>query len=257
MKRQSEILRLARENGRVLVDELAEKFQVTAQTVRKDLNELCEQGLLQRIHGGAVISSSVANLRYEARRAIAQEEKRQIGQAAARLIPDGASLFINIGTTTEQVASALTNHHGLLVITNNINVANLLLPTPEIDLIIAGGPVRKHDGGIVGEATCDLVRQFKVDFAVIGVSAIDPDGALLDYDYQEVRVARAIIANARQVILVADATKLSRSAPVRIGTLADIDIFVTDHRLPEPLRRQCDADGVRVVETGSVTVGAA
>src|SRR5690606_5711544 len=119
--------------------------------------------------------------------------------------------------TTEQVAAALTSHRGLMVVTNNINVANILRKHPGIEVVIAGGVVRHADGGIVGEAAVEFINQFKVDYAVIGVSAIDEDGALLDYDYREVSVARAIIGNARHVILVADRMKLARTAPVRIG----------------------------------------
>src|SRR5882762_1588720 len=109
-ERQQEILSLARAQGRVSVDDLALRFSVTPQTIRKDLNELCEMRLVSRVHGGAVIASGVENIAYEARRFIAQSEKRAIGMAAARLIPNSASLFINIGTTTEEVARALGQH---------------------------------------------------------------------------------------------------------------------------------------------------
>ena len=164
----------------------------------------------------------------------------------ADLIPDHASLFINIGTTTEAVAHALLRHVGLMVITNNINVATALRPYPEIEVVIAGGVVRRSDGGIVGEAAVDFIRQFKVDFAVIGASAIDADGSLLDFDYREVRVAQAIISNARHVILASDATKFDRSAPVRIGHLEQVHTFITDHApgiRPPDLPRQGRAVG--------------
>jgi DeoR family glycerol-3-phosphate regulon repressor len=176
--------------------------------------------LLTRIHGGALFPSGIENLEYEARRKIAATEKDAIGKAAASLIPDKASLFINIGTTTEAVSKALLDHEGLMVITNNINVANRMRVYPSIEVVIAGGVVRGSDGGVVGEAAVDFIRQFKVDYAVIGASAIDHDGALLDFDFREVKVAQAIIANARHVILVADSTKFERTAPVRIGHLS-------------------------------------
>ena len=115
--RQAEILGLARAQGKVGVDDLATRFLVTPQTIRKDLNDLCEQRLLTRVHGGAIIASGVENVAYEARRLIAAEEKRAIGAAAAALIPNDSSLFINIGTTTEEVARALGAHEDLLVIT--------------------------------------------------------------------------------------------------------------------------------------------
>ncbi|MEO8667660.1 MAG: DeoR/GlpR family DNA-binding transcription regulator [Bauldia sp.] len=249
--RRQEILALARAQGRVTVEDLSGRFEVTPQTIRKDLNELCDHRLLSRVHGGAVIASGVENVGYEARRFIAQEEKRAIGIAAAELIPNNSSLFINIGTTTEEVARALLDHEGLLVITNNVNVATILYRQPRIDVIIAGGPVRRSDGGIVGSAAVDFISQFKVDHAVIGTSAIDEGGALLDFDYREVRVSQAIISNARQVVLVSDRLKFERSAPVRIGHISQIDVFVTDQLLSAPVAELCRTHGVRVIEAFS------
>ena len=248
-ERHSEIINLARESGRIFVDDLALRFGVTPQTIRKDLNDLCERRLLTRIHGGAVFPSGIENVEYEQRRKIASDEKTAIGRAAASLIPDNASLFINIGTTTEAVGQALLDHHGLMVITNNINVANSLRIYPSIEVVIAGGVVRGSDGGIVGEAAVDFIKQFKVDFAVIGSSAIDHDGALLDFDFREVKVAQAILANARHVILVADATKFERTAPVRIGHLSQVDTFITDFCGNESIRRICIDSDVRLIET--------
>ncbi|HEV2677510.1 MAG TPA: DeoR/GlpR family DNA-binding transcription regulator [Aliidongia sp.] len=249
-RRQSEIVGLLRETGRVTVEDLAARFAVTPQTIRRDLNEMSEARLVTRIHGGAMIASGVANLGYEARKQVAGPHKRLIGEAAARLIPDDSSLFINIGTTTEEVAHALMGHAGLLVITNNLNVAAELHRNGAINLVIAGGSVRTSDGGIVGASTVDLIRQFRVDTAVIGTSAIDGDGTLLDFDIREVTVSRAIIESARRIILVADSSKFARSAPVRIATLAEIDVLVTDRLPAGPIAELCRAHQVTVIETG-------
>ena len=167
----------------------------------------------------------------------------------AEEIPNNASLFINIGTTTEAVARALIHHQGLLVITNNMNVAQTLIAAPGCEVIVAGGLLRRSDGALVGEATADFVKQFKVDYAVIGASAIDEDGSLLDYDYREVRVAHALLANARHAYLVADRTKLGRTAPVRIAQMRQLTAFFTDS-LPSPrLRRLCQSLGVTLFES--------
>ncbi|WP_279387832.1 DeoR/GlpR family DNA-binding transcription regulator [Roseicella frigidaeris] len=248
--RQQAILTLAREAGRVQVEELAARFGVSPQTIRKDLNTLCDRRLLARQHGGAMLASGTENLGYAARRALAQAEKRRIAARCAALIPDGSSLFLNIGTTTEEVARALANHRNLLVVTNNIHVVSILLPSPGVEVVVAGGPVRRGDGGIVGEATVDLVSQFKLDFAVIGASALDEDGSLLDFDYREVRVARAILGNARRAILVADASKFERSAPVRIGHVAQLHGVVTDRPPPAGFAAACRAAGTRLEVTG-------
>jgi DeoR family transcriptional regulator, glycerol-3-phosphate regulon repressor len=244
--RQQQIMALAKQAGSVGVDDLSARFEVTPQTIRKDLNELCVGRLLARTHGGAMLTSGAENVAYEARRQIAAPEKRLIGERAAGMIPNNCSLFINIGTTTEEVARALLNHEGLLVITNNIHVATMLAPSPRIDVIIVGGTVRRTDGGIVGEAAVDAISQFKVDYAVMGVSAIDDDGALLDFDVREVRAAQAIMNNSRHVMLVSDNMKFSRSAPVRIGHISQIDIFVTDTEPPEKVLETCRVNGVKV-----------
>ena len=115
---------------------------------------------------------------------------------------------------------------------------------------MAGGVFRNADGGIVGEGTVDLIKQFKVDYAVIGASALDEDGAVLDFDIREVSVARTIISNARQTILVGDAGKFQRTAPVRICDVADVSAFVTDHLPPARFRNRCEAVGVELIVAG-------
>ncbi len=193
------------------------------------------------------MGSGIENVSYEARRLLAPEAKKAIGKKAAELIPDNSSILINIGTTTEQVAHALRDHRGLLVITNNVNAVNIMKNFLGIELIIAGGQVRRADGGIVGVAAVDFISQFKVDYAIIGVSAIDEDGSLLDYDFREVRVAQTIIENARHVILVADAIKLERTAPIRISHVSRINTIITNAKLPKRLEKTCATHEVRVI----------
>lgn len=253
--RQTEILAMVRQSGRVGVEELANHFGVTLQTIRRDLNELSDAKALVRVHGGAMIASGVANLAYEARQFVAHQSKRLIGEAAARLVPDNASLLINIGTTTEEVAKALSAHSGLLVITNNLHVAAELYRNPAVQVIVVGGAVRQGDGGIVGAVAVAQIEQFRVDLAIIGTSAIDPDGTLLDFDVHEVEISRAIIEHARKIVLVADSSKFSRSAPVKIAKLSEIDMFVTDRLPSEEIAEMCRRFGVQVIETGDVSDG--
>ena len=244
--RHDEIMQIARDSGRVTVEGLAAHFDVTAQTIRRDLGELCQSGLLARVHGGAVLASGRSNIGYAERRGMAEEGKRAIGTLCSTEIPDNCSLFINIGTTTEAVARALRQHKNIMAITNNLNVANILAENPDCEVIVAGGVLRRSDGGLVGEATGDFFQQFKVDYAVIGASAIDEDGTLLDFDYREVRVAQEIIANARTTFLVADRTKFTRSAPVRIAAMTEIDGFFTDQAPPRPIRTLCAEHDIRL-----------
>jgi len=232
-QRQQEILSLVQQQGFVSIETLAQNFSVTSQTIRRDINSLCDQQLLTRYHGGAGLSSSVENVEYATRQVMNLEAKQQIAKMTADHIPDRASVFINIGTTTEEIAKALLNHTELRIITNNLNVAAILRSNPSFEIIIAGGVVRQRDGGITGEATIDFIRQFKVDFGIIGISSIDTDGTLLDFDYHEVRVAQAIIENSRQIFLAADHSKFERCAMVRLGSISQIDALFTDRQPPE------------------------
>ncbi len=246
IQRRDAIVDLISQRGFMSVDVLATRFGVTPQTIRRDVNSLYAAGRLSRFHGGAGVASSGRNVGYSARQVLQHEAKRRIARAVAARIPDGASLFINIGTTTEEVARALRDRRNLRVITNNLNVANVLIQSDECEVIIAGGLVRNHDGGLVGEATLDLINQFRVDFGIIGISGIDLDGTLLDYDYREVRISQAIQRNARQVFLVADHTKFGRAAMVRVGTLADVAVLFTDMAPPEPVAAFMRSAGVEL-----------
>jgi DeoR family transcriptional regulator, glycerol-3-phosphate regulon repressor len=251
--RHSDILAIARETGKVTVEDLAAKFNVTAQTIRRDLTELCEIGQLTRVHGGATIPSGVIALGYEDRRSQASEEKEAMARMVAEQIPDGVSIFMNIGTTTEAVARALLKHRNLMVVTNNLNVANILATSPNCEVIVTGGILRRSDGALVGDVTAEFIGQFKMDYAVIGSAAVDPDGSLLDYDFREVRVAQAIIKNARKSFFVAHHTKFRMAAPVRIASLAELDGFFTDIAPPKSIVQLCADNDVfiRTVESSS------
>jgi DeoR family glycerol-3-phosphate regulon repressor len=245
-ERKEQILERARRQGYVAVEALASELGVTPQTIRRDINELCENNLLQRYHGGAGLPSSVENVAYTDRQVMNLAAKQRIARLVAAAIPNRSSLFINIGTTTEAVARALLDHAELRVVTNNLHVAGLLSANPSFEVIITGGVVRARDRGIVGEAALDVIRQFRVDFGIIGISGIDLDGALLDFDYREVRVAQAIIENSRQVLLVADHSKFGRNAMVRLGDISQIDALFTDQAPPPPLAERLAAVGVAV-----------
>lgn len=248
--RQPDILEIARSDGKVTVEGLAERFGVTVQTIRRDLTELADAGRLQRVHGGAILPSGTTNIGYEDRRTLNQKAKRTIAQACAENIADGASVFLNIGTSTEAVAQELLTRQRLLVVTNNMNVAQILAANPDCQVIVTGGTLRRSDGGLVGNLASNTIRQFKFDIAVIGCSALDQDGDLLDFDFQEVEVSQAIIAHSRRSFLVADHSKFQRTAPARIASLADIDMFFTDQPLSAALTSRCREWKTEIITTG-------
>jgi len=233
--RQLELLEHVQAHGSVSVEELAVLFSVTLQTVRRDVRLLSAAGLLTRFHGGVrVPSSTTENLAYRQRQLLNQAAKQRIAREVARAVPEGCSLIINIGTTTEAIARELLHHKGLRVITNNLNVAAILSDNTDCEVIVTGGVVRSRDRGIVGEATVDFIRQFKADIGLIGISGIEADGSLRDFDYREVKVAQTIIEHSREVWLAADCSKFNRPAMVEVARLDQVDMLYTDALPPSP-----------------------
>ncbi len=233
--RQLKLLAIVRSMTSVTVEQLAAELDVTLQTVRRDVQKLAADGLLLRFHGGVrAAESTVDNLAHKQRESLHAEEKTRIARALAQAVPDDCSLILNIGTTTEAIARALMKHTGLRVITNNLNVASILSANTASEVIVVGGIVRSRDGGIVGEAAADFIRQFKVDIAIIGISGIETDGSLRDFDFREVKVSQTIISHAREVWLAADHSKFQRQAMVEVANLSQIDRLFTDRPPPEP-----------------------
>jgi DeoR family glycerol-3-phosphate regulon repressor len=246
MLRQQQTLDLVRERGYISIDELAQYFEVTPQTIRRDINQLADTGLLKRYHGGAAAhDSSVENTAYTMRVVQQLQEKQRIAEAVAGAVPDHASLFINIGTTTEAIAQALLNHQGLKVITNNLNVAKILSEKEDFEVLIASGRVRP-DGGVIGQATAEFFKQFKVDYALVGISGIDEDGTLLDFDFQEVCVSQQIMLGARHVFLAADHSKFGRHAMNRLGCLSEVERLFTDCPPEEKYMQMIQQTGIRL-----------
>ena len=235
LPRHSQIVDLVQTQGPQTIEALAERCGVTLQTVRRDVQRLADAGLLARFHGGVRLpGSTTENIAYRQRQGMRSQAKAAIARAIAARVPDGCSLILNIGTTIEAVARELRHHRGLRVITNNLHVAAQLSTNPDCEVIVAGGQVRPADQAIVGEATVDFMRQFRVDIGLIGISGIEADGTLRDYDYREVRVARSIIGQSREVWLAADHSKFNRPAMVELARIDAVDVLFTDAPPPPP-----------------------
>jgi DeoR family glycerol-3-phosphate regulon repressor len=245
--RQRRLLDAVRQHVTVSVEDLAQQLDVTPQTVRRDIKMMEEGKLLARYHGGVGLPSSVQNIDYSQRQILNIDAKRRIAAAVAERVPPDCSLLINIGTTTEEVARALVHHQNLHVVTNNLNVAAILSDHSNCEVILAGGIVRGRDRGIVGEATIDFIRQFRVDIGIIGISSIEADGTLRDFDAREVKVAQAIIEQSREVWLVADRHKFGRPAMVRMAHLSQINMLFTDAKPPESMAKVLKEAQVTVV----------
>ena len=237
--RSPEIIKLANQRSIVRVEELAEYFNVSLQTIRKDLNKLCSDGQLERVHGGAIIRSHIENIEYEQRKKINLLEKQAIGRECAKKIPNEICLFMGIGTSTEIAAKLLLEHKNLLIVTNNLNIANVLKNNTKSEVVITGGNLRKSDGALIGQPALETIKNFKFDLAILGCSALDSEGNMLDFDTQEILVNQSIISQADKTYLLADHTKFLRKAPVKIAPLSIIDCFFTDNKLEPELLKKC------------------
>ena len=255
-KRQRDILTLAEEEGYVSVEGLAKTFEVTQQTIRSDINNFCEQDLLVRSHGGAFFSKA-HDYAYKSRKTLASNEKKDIADAVANIIPNNSSIVLgNIysaksGTTIEQVAQSLYAHKDLRVITNNINIVNIFTEFNNAEIWLAGGKIRNPDSAVMGSDTADFIKQFKVDYAVVGVSAIDNEGALMDFDYEDVLVSKAIFNHCRRLILVADNFKFDSTAPMLLGNISEIDILVTNFHPPSEIIEICKSNKIEIIVASS------
>ncbi len=237
--RHTQLLDEVRAHGPQTIEALAERFGVTLQTVRRDVQRMAEAGFLSRFHGGVRLpGSTTENIAYRQRQAMQADAKTRIARAVARRVPHGCSLSMNIGTTIEAVARELQHHRGLRVITNNLHIASLMSTHPDCEVIVAGGVVRGAD-------------QFKVDIGLIGISGIEADGTLRDFDYREVKVARAIVEQSREVWLAADHSKFNRPAMVELARLDDLDVVFTDQPPPPPFSDLLAAGNVECVLAGS------
>ena len=246
--RQLELIEEVRRLQNVTVEALAERFGVTLQTVRRDIRQLTDAGLLTRFHGGVRMpGSTTENIEYRKRQQLNAPAKQRIAQQVARRVPHGSSLLINIGTTTEAIARALLHHKGLRVITNNLNVAAILSDNADCEVIVAGGAVRAMDRGIIGEMTVDFISQFKVDIGLIGISGIEGDGTLRDFDVREVKVARAILDHSREVWVATDHSKFNRPAMVEMARFDQIEMLFTDGLPPDPFPALLSQAGVTLV----------
>ena len=246
-KRQTSILQMVEDFGFVATEAMVTKFAVTPQTIRRDLNELSEHGLLTRFHGGAGQVKSAENPPYKDRLQTGVEAKRRIATATAELIPNGASIFLSTGTTIEAIAEALLGHENLHIFTNNLHVARILTQNNSFQIIVSCGTVRHSDGGIVGSSSDDFIKDFRMDIGIVGISGVDEDGSLLEYDPQEVKTAKTILQNSQKVIMVADRHKFGRRAMNRVGHIRELDVIITDSAPDPHFKTICEAEAIDII----------
>ncbi|WP_299843471.1 DeoR/GlpR family DNA-binding transcription regulator [uncultured Roseovarius sp.] len=231
-KRRDSILGIVQERGVVSVGALAELLDVSTQTIRRDIDELCECDTLHRKHGRVELAEQHLNTPFDQRAATNPVSKRDIGAAAAELIPDGSSLFISIGSTPLSVARALRGRKGLTVITNNLNAAMELSDELSNRIILPGGELRLPDRDILGDEVVQFFDRYRAEYGVFGVAGVAGDGSLLEFHSAEVKVRERIRENSQVSLLVLDQTKFGRFAPAAGENIRDMDHVILD-RMPD------------------------
>ncbi len=238
-ERRQIIIDLINKHRVVKVQDLMATFNVSIETVRRDLDFLESQGYLRKVYGGAVLSKRLADEpSYSAREVANLEEKRQIGIKCAELVEDGETLIIDLGTTTLEVAKNLKDKRNLTIITNAINIALELINIKDFRVFFAGGRLRYGDLSCSGFLTEDFLRQFNVDKAIIGVGGITLEDGISDYHVDESGTRRVMIEQSNKVIAVADYSKFGVKAFTKVCDLEDIDVLVTDWNVDEHLLKK-------------------
>jgi DeoR/GlpR family transcriptional regulator of sugar metabolism len=245
--RYDKLIGLIGARGHMRIDELAALLGVSTQTIRRDIRKLSDDGFLSRYHGGAAQASSAINAALEKREVAQIREKRALAEAVVARIPDRSTVFLASGTTVEYVAKALDLRNDLRVITTSLRVANLLYARRDFDVMVPGGTLRPQNSGIVGPTAEEFLRGFRADCMVMSVGAVDPDGTMLEFDVNEVAVMRIMMANAKQVFVVADHTKFDASVSVKLAATSEIDVLFTDRALPAALAAVLEQQQVEVV----------
>jgi DeoR family transcriptional regulator, aga operon transcriptional repressor len=247
-ERRSTIMDLLNSNGRVRVQDLVRRFSTTSVTIRNDLNELQKRGLLIRSHGGA--AKPDARLQespfYDRIRAHS-EEKQRIGALAATLIHDGDIIILDSGTTTDEIAKQIKGRSRLQVITNGVNVANELLGSNGVHTIILGGTLRSDSASIVGRSTEEMLSQLSADKLFIGGAGCDPDFGISGANLEEAAVNKAMLRVAREIILVADASKFDKRSMSRIASFSEVHTVISDSSMPLAIQEKIRSQGCKLM----------
>jgi DeoR/GlpR family transcriptional regulator of sugar metabolism len=247
-ERKRKISRFVVENKKATVTELSELFGVSESTIRRDLEELDEQGVIQRAHGGAVVVERAAPEPPIIQRMVENEEaKRSIGQAAAELVRDGETVFLGSGTTTLEVARNLMGRNNLTVITNALNIANLFAGKPNITVIVVGGLLRHSELSMIGHITEQVLKELRADKVIMGMRAISIEEGLTNDYLPETMTDRTIIQFAPEVILVADHSKFGKVSTALVAPITSINKIITDSGVPAEIIDEIKALGVEVI----------
>lgn len=247
LARRNEIIDLISEQRTIKNSELMERFDISIETVRRDLEYLEQQGYLRRVYGGAVATASLSSEQeYAVRTQLRSKEKCAIAAEAAKLIEPEDSIYLGVGTTVQAMAPHVKNMGSITVFTNALRTAVELSDSASCSVILPGGQLRAKDLTLSGFPAEENFAHFNVDKAFIGIGGLT-ESAATDFHIGEARIHRQLIRNARQSIILADSAKLGLRAVVNVCPLSDVDIVVTDSNAPRPIVKALEQAGVRVI----------
>ncbi|NKB64229.1 MAG: DeoR family transcriptional regulator [Gammaproteobacteria bacterium] len=248
--RQAIISELLRDKSLLSVDYLAEKLAVTTQTIRRDINVLCDLGVARRRHGGVEPLSTGGNLAYGSRQVLNRNGKLLVAKAVAEQVANNSSISMGIGTTPEFVANALLKHKRLRIFTNSLSVAQIASENVGFEINVSGGRLRNQDRDMLGNTVETFFESYKTDIGIFGVAGVDTDGTLLDFYDEEVRVRNLIRSNCRQSYLVLDHHKFGRSAHVRGGQIQDVTKVFSDRKPPDEIGQMLENSDAELIICG-------
>lgn len=251
-ERQNQILEHIAEHGEIRIQDICDHFDVSDMTARRDLNDLDRRGLLRRIHGGAIAGLGRSyEPAFQTRSGKNDQEKLAIGSAAAELIFDGDSIALDVGTTTLEVARQLEEKRNLTIVTNCLQIANLLVDSLSLEvdarLIITGGIVRPRELSMIGNIPENAYRNFHTDKAFIGIGGIDLENGLTEYNIEDSQIKRILLENAGEKIVVADSTKFGVTTFNTVAPLTAVDTIVTDAGAPQGMVDSIRSLGINVI----------
>lgn len=247
-ERQKQILSLLTQQGRLSVTEIVRQFSISEATARRDLESLASQGKAQRVHGGVIaVEQAPPELPILEREGEQSEEKTRIGRAAASLVADKETVFLGSGTTVLEVARNLRDRKNLTVITNSLPVLNMLVGIKEITVISLGGMLRESELSFIGHITEQALAEIRVDKVIMGTRGVSLEHGLTNDYLQETLTDRAIIKSGRQVIIVADHTKVNRVSTVLLAPLKTMNTLVTDAKADKKFIHALKKQEIQVV----------
>lgn len=237
---------LRRAGGALRISALADTLAVSEETIRRNVKWLERTGTVEKHHGGARLRDMADEGDFRDRLQRNPQAKQCIARTVAGLIPDGSSLFLDVGSTTAFIADALRDHSELVVVTNSVSVAYKLATRNGNRVFMAGGELRAHDGGAFGTEAMAFAHNFKTDYAILSAAAVNAQDGLMLFDLEEALFTRAILANAKRRIVAADSSKFNRRAPITVCAPEMIDLIVTEALPPTELRMAAEIWGTEV-----------